>query len=646
MATRRQKLSFAKKRLIGFWNQFKRSKRGIVGMAIIVFFCLVAIFAPYIAPYRPINPQMDVGDYPINGPARGEQIASRLSKPAWYTYLPWIHRGQTELKERFYNLIKYYPEVGQTLQTFGSEGQKAASDDSLILSSRVTNITSVEALYFNGTVQEMYPNGTAQRIYPNGTTEKMSPAEYFYVYSYRPREVRLKDYYENDTTFVVDYYTGTDLVSNTEVVEDHWFDSNQSLNEWNSGTWKSNYPDLTSVSYNTEEGFSYTASSTANLGCMQISYQPKNSISLEPVEVTVSRQFTYPYNQPPESFLIPISLKVEGTPYANVSVLFSTFRENETKVFLVASERINSTSQYTNIELSSLDPQIAQNVGLDPPQDRIFASPGKFNFSIQVVFPPNTPGKVYVDDVNCLVYGNVFGIMGTDNSLPYPGDIFSLLVYGSRVSLVVGILTAVLSTLIGLFLGLASGYIGGLLDEGIMRFADLLLVLPTLPLFIVLMEALRTTGVAVSMWNIIIILTFFGWMSFARSVRSMVLSIRERAFIEAAKASGAGKLHIINRHIIPNVFALVYITLAMAVPGAIITEASLSWLGLGDPTLASWGKILYDFNVSGVAVTAGLTEYWFWIFPACIAIMILALAFVLVGFALDEILNPRLRERR
>ena len=626
MATRRQKLNFAKKRLIGFWNQFKRSKRGIVGILIIAFFCIVAIFAPFIAQNPPIDPQMNIGDYAINGPARGIQIASMLAKPTWYTYLPWIYKGQTELKERFYNLVKYYPEVDLTVQTFGTEGQKNAADDSLRLSSRVSIIDTVKVLYRNGTVQEL-----------------SSPAGY-YVYSFRPREVHLTDFYPNDTTFEVGYSTGTDLVPNMEVVEDHSFNSNQSLNEWNNGTWTSNYPDLTSVSYNTQEGFSYTTSSTVNRGCMQISYQPENGIPSQPVEVTVSRQFTYSYNQPPVSFLIPISIKVEGAPYVNVRILF--FKENQTKPFCVASKSINLTGEYYNIELSSLDPQIAQSVGLDPPQDRIFASLGKFNFSILVAFPPNTAGKVYVDDVNCVMYGNIFGIMGSDNGLPYPRDIFSLLIYGSRVSLIVGILTAVLSTIIGLFLGLASGYVGGLLDEGIMRFADLLLVLPTLPLFIVLMEALRTTGAAVSMWNIIIILTFFGWMSFARSVRSMVLSIRERAFIEAAKASGAGKLHIINRHIIPNVFALVYITLAMAVPGAIITEASLSWLGLGDPSMASWGKILYDFNISGVAVTTGLTEYWFWIFPACIAIMILALAFVLVGFALDEILNPRLRERR
>jgi peptide/nickel transport system permease protein len=215
------------------------------------------------------------------------------------------------------------------------------------------------------------------------------------------------------------------------------------------------------------------------------------------------------------------------------------------------------------------------------------------------------------------------------------------------VSLVVGVLTALFSTLIGLFLGLVAGYMGGIADEAIMRTADLFLVIPTLPLFIILVVALSmVTRGMVSMWNIILVLTLFGWMGFARTVRSMVLSLRERTFIEAARASGASSFYIINRHVLPNVFALVYITLATAVPGAIVTEASLSWLGLGDPQIASWGKLLYDFESSGVAITRGLTDYWFWMFPACIAIALLATAFILMGFALDETLNPRLRQRR
>ena len=237
-------------------------------------------------------------------------------------------------------------------------------------------------------------------------------------------------------------------------------------------------------------------------------------------------------------------------------------------------------------------------------------------------------------------------MLGTDNAPDYPRDLFSALVYGSRVSLIVGILSAIFSTLIGLVAGLVSGYVGGFVDEIIMRVADLLLVLPGLPLFIVLASVMKSTYGLVSIWNIIIILSLLGWMGFARTVRSMVLSIRERAFIEAARAAGASTSYIIFRHVVPNVFALVYITLATAVPGAIITEASLSWLGLGDPMVPSWGKTLYDFNTSGIAVSKGLSDYWFWVFPPCIAIMLLSISFILIGFALDEILNPRLRLRR
>lgn len=612
-------MNFAIKRFKGFWNQFKRSKRGLLGAGLIVFFSLIAIFASLIAPFQPIDPVMNVGDYPAA--PMGIPIAEKLAKPVWYTYLPWISRGEIEVKESFYDLIKYYPGVG-LLQTFAHVGQANASDSDLFVYQRISSVKKVVATYPNETVQEL-----------------ASPADW-YVLPSSVREIALRKTYENGTTFDVDYITGTDLVENMQVVQDHSFNSNQSLNEWASTT---DYPNLTSISYNTQKGFSLSANPSANRGCLQISFQPSGSLLFQPVRVTISRPFTYPYFEPPVSFRVFASLMVEGTQQVNVTVMFS--RENETRPFRLTTLPINSSSSYANLLLLSSDAEIISNIGLNPPQDKIFATPGKYNLSIQIEFPPvNT--KVYVDDVNAILYGNIFGIMGTDHDLVYPRDLFSLLVYGSRVSLIVGILAALFSTLIGLFLGLAAGYLGGILDEGIMRFADLLLVLPTLPLFIILIVALRTISGAVSIWNIIIILTLFGWMSFARSVRSMVLSLRERVFIEAAKAAGAGKLHIMNRHIIPNVFALVYITLAMAVPSAIITEATLSWLGLGDPLVASWGKILYDFNVSGVALTSGLTEYWFWIFPPCIAIAVLATAFILVGYALDEILNPRLRERR
>ncbi|MCZ2809772.1 MAG: ABC transporter permease, partial [Candidatus Bathyarchaeota archaeon] len=183
--------------------------------------------------------------------------------------------------------------------------------------------------------------------------------------------------------------------------------------------------------------------------------------------------------------------------------------------------------------------------------------------------------------------------------------------------------------------GIVSGYVGRIVDEVLMRFSDMLLVLPGLPLLIVLISVLGT-----SLWNIIFIIGVLGWMGFARVVRSQTLSLKERPFVEAAKAVGAGRLHIIVKHILPNVVSLIYVSLALAVPTAIILEAALSWLGLFDPSVMSWGRMLRDAQANN-----GIEMLW-WIIPPGISIALVSLSFILLGYALDEILNPKLRRRR
>ena len=634
MATREQKMKFAIKRFKGFWNQFRRSKRGIFGISIIIIFSFIAIFAPYIAPYPPIDPKYGVGEYQALGLASGKPIATKLSKPIWYKYLPWIPRGEQIIQEKFYTYTGTY--YGTTLQFVIPYEKYDPNTTPLLTLEEKNNISVADRLTLSRRVSMIE---TVEAKLPNGTVKELSDEEW-YQEPQRPREIILGPIFPDDTEITVTYKTGVDLVENMKIVTDHKFSTSESLDSW---TWSSNYADRIEVSYNAEKGIKLKE--TDDSGCIQISYKAAGTPPTEPVQVTLSYKFSYPYFQPPERFWVHVSSKSEGISRYYIEASF--YNEDSGEKFLLKRAEIYTPSpEYVYKEVDSTEDVVASNVGLSPPQDRIFPTHGNYSFQVTLIFNPSTNVNFYLDHVDCLLYGNIFGLLGTDNTTPYTKDLFSSLIYGSRVSLIVGVLTAIFSTFIGLFLGLIAGYVGGVVDEVIMRFADLLLVLPTLPLFIVLVTALRASSGYISMWNIIFILTFFGWMSFARSVRSMVLSLKERAFIEAAKAAGGTTMHIINRHVIPNVFALVYITLATSVPGAIITEASLSWLGLGDTRLASWGKILYEFNNSGVVTSKGLLEYWFWVFPACIAIAILAAAFILVGYALDEILNPRLRERR
>ena len=265
-------------------------------------------------------------------------------------------------------------------------------------------------------------------------------------------------------------------------------------------------------------------------------------------------------------------------------------------------------------------------------------APGLYRFGMEITFldsntkNANVSTTVYIDDFTPKLYGTSFGLLGSDE---FGRDLYTQLIYGTRISLYIGILVAVVSVVIGLAVGLLAGYWGGAADQFLMRFNDLLLVLPSLPLMVVLVAVLGT-----SINTLIVLLALLGWNGFARLVRSQVISLKERPFVEAAKASGAGTGHIVTRHILPHVMALVYISLATAVPGAITTEAALSFLGFYDPTRMSWGRMLHD------VFAAGATQNWWWIIPPGLCIAAIATAFILLGFALDEILNPKLRQRR
>ena len=213
-------------------------------------------------------------------------------------------------------------------------------------------------------------------------------------------------------------------------------------------------------------------------------------------------------------------------------------------------------------------------------------------------------------------------------------DILSEVIYGTRISFYVGLTAPTLAATIGLLLGLAAGYLGGAVDELVSGIIDVMLAIPSLPLIIVLAAYLGP-----SLNNIILVLAMFGWVGIARVVRAQTLSVKERPYIEAARALGASDSRIMLRHILPNVAPLMVAYIILGATSAILTEAGLSFLGLGDPTAKSWGQVLHHAHVRH-ALELGL---WHWVFVpgACIALM--GMSFTLIGMALEEYVNPRLR---
>jgi len=223
--------------------------------------------------------------------------------------------------------------------------------------------------------------------------------------------------------------------------------------------------------------------------------------------------------------------------------------------------------------------------------------------------------------------------LGTDH---LRRSVWAQFVWGSRISLFVGLAATVVTIAVGTLVGVTAGFFGGRLDGVLMRVTEWFLVVPFLPLAIVLATVLGR-----SVWNIIFVIGVTSWPSTARLVRAQVLTVKQRLFVDRSRSLGASSAYIVRRHIMPNVSGLILANATLAVPISIPTETTLSFLGLGDPQRASWGKMLNDaFFESAITRNA-----WWYFLPPGLGILVVVLAFTLIGQTLEQLAGPRLADR-
>ncbi|MDQ5868206.1 MAG: ABC transporter permease [Thermoproteota archaeon] len=296
------------------------------------------------------------------------------------------------------------------------------------------------------------------------------------------------------------------------------------------------------------------------------------------------------------------------------------------------SGRIFSTDRIIEQNLAQYKTLIDRNVNVIYPQTMLFSElnkqellKGVYHISMTFFLFDNTST---IDKSGVILGGKTFGLMGTDD---LRRDLAIGIILGSPVALFIGLTVSTISVTMGLIYGVISGYRGKKTDETMMRVNDIFYALPALPLLIILSITFGR-----SIFLIAGFLIIFGWVGTAKIIRSLALQIKTFQYVEAAKFMGQSDLRIIFKHIIPQLLPLTYASMAIAVPSAILGEAALSFLGLGDPSIPTWGQILHEAN-SADAAARGI---WWWILPPGLMIAITGLAFYLIGNTLDSLANP------
>lgn len=340
----------------------------------------------------------------------------------------------------------------------------------------------------------------------------------------------------------------------------------------------------------------------------------------------------------PDGKIITLYQSVVRGPRPGEEPPYSRYHDTPFRVFLSGDQdTLVSLSTFLRQQFSiSMSTQALQGKVEDvvfgtPALDR----PGAFDplqgtYRITVRAIVGNPSDT-IESVKLVLGGTVYGVMGTDS---LGRDLAMGLLFGFPVALAIGLSTSLFATTIGTFMGILSGFLGGKTDIAIQRFTDVWSNIPLLPILIFLIFILGQ-----KLWLVVLIMIVFGWPGLTIVVRSMVLQIRSGQLVEATQAMGASRMRIMFRHILFQIAPFVFAQMIFFTPAAILAEAGLSFLGLGDPSIPTWGQILEN----GFRTGAVYVGYWWWVLPPGLLIVFTAMTFVLLTLGLEPVVNPRLR---
>jgi peptide/nickel transport system permease protein len=374
---------------------------------------------------------------------------------------------------------------------------------------------------------------------------------------------------------------------------------------------------------------SVTVTNQAGVRTVNYAYFVNFNYDSYPTEFMVP--YAVKYSQIPPAFQIDIT-RPDGKDFQIYNSALppslntgSSYNELSTRVFSTDSSIIQNLRNYKNLFNYSVDETTPQVMIFSQTGDQKVLK-GKYQVNERFYLFGSSDS---VEQSGLILGGKVFGLMGTDE---LRRDLAIGILWGAPVALFIGLTVSLASVLIGLIYGIIAGYKGKRTDEGLMRVNDIFYSLPALPLLVILSVVIGRNIFLVSGFLVI-----FGWVGTAKIARSLALQLKNLQYVESAKLMGESDMKIIFRHIIPQLLPLTLASIAIAVPGAIVGYAALSFLGLGDPSIPTWGQILRDAN-SAQAAARGL---WWWIIPPGLMIAFTGLAFALIGNAIESITNRR-----